>query len=108
MRTNKHIQKCISVLLIIILMQKAGAGLYLHNWLHSQKNIPSSSGAPVIGQNTIACSCIDDFYVPFAETPEQLVQAPYTIKIEFVASLISFIPSSSKFFHSLRGPPLKA
>jgi hypothetical protein len=89
-------------------MQKAGMGLYLHNRLHTQKNIPSSSDTPAIGQNAIGCTCIDDFYLPFVEAPEQLVKTPCTIRIEFVASLISFIPSSSKFFHSLRGPPLKA
>ena len=88
-------------------MLKAGGGLYLHNWLHSQKNIPASSNTPAIGQNAIACSCIDDFYIPFDETPEQPVQTPSTIKIEFVTSLTSLIPSS-KFFHSLRGPPQKA
>ena len=83
-------------------------GLYLHNWLHTQKNIPFLSDTPVFGQNTIACSCIDDFYIPFHETPEHVVQTQGAIKTEFVVSLISLVPSSWNFFHSLRGPPLKA
>ena len=89
-------------------MQKAGGGLYLHNWLHSQKSIPASSGTPAIGHNTLGCTCIDDFYTPFTETPGQVHQKTGPIKIEFVPSVRSLIPSSSKSFHLLRGPPLKA
>jgi hypothetical protein len=108
MKTNRHIAKCLSVLFIIILMLKAGGGLYLHYWLHSQKSATASSGTTAISQNPLTCTCIDDFNIPFTETPGQVVQKPGSIKIEFVASLASLIPSFSKFFHSLRGPPLKA
>jgi len=93
-------------------MLKAGGGLYLHNWLHAQNKVhtfsSSSSDILAMGQDNIACTCIDDFYIPFIAVPEQILQAPGRIKDEFVVSLISLIPSSSKSFHLLRGPPLNA
>lgn len=108
MRGNGYIGKCISTFLILTFLLKAGGVLVLHDWLHAQSNVSRSTDIPGVGQKGITCTCIDDFYVPFTETPEQVVQIPDPIRIEFVASLTSSIPSFSKFFHSLRGPPLKA
>jgi hypothetical protein len=90
------------------MVQKTAGGLYLHNWLHSQNSIPFSADKPAIGQNILSCSCINDFYLPFAEAPEQLVQNPCAVKNEFIVSLKSLVPSCSKFFHSLRGPPTQS
>lgn len=108
MRNNKRIAKCITALLVLVFMLKAGGGLYLHNWLHAQNKVHVTSDIPAVGQNTVACTCIDDFLIPFIETPEQIIQARGTIENEFVPSLISLIPSSSKLFYLLRGPPMKA
>ena len=110
MRANRRIAKCITALLVLVFILKAGGGLYLHNWFHAQNKVHTSSLSDTlaVGQITVACTCIDDFYIPFIAEPEQIVQAPCTIKNEFVASLISVIPSSSKSFHLLRGPPFNA
>ena len=86
-------------------MQKTGGGLYLHNWLHAPNGRLANSGLPAIGQDALSCTCLDDFYIPFSETPEQVVQIPATIQIEFVTVPILSIPFAQKFFHSLRGPP---
>jgi hypothetical protein len=89
-------------------MQKAGGGLYLHNFLHFQKIDPTEEAATSFKHTISSCSCIDDFYVAFTETPEQPVQTPYRINVEFVTPFSSLIPFSTKFFYSLRGPPREA
>jgi hypothetical protein len=110
MGANRRIAKCITALLVLVFMLKAGGGLYLHNWLHAQNKEHTSLSSDIlaVGQSTVACTCIDDFYIPFIAAPEQIIQAPERTKTEFVASLISLIPASSKSFHLLRGPPLNA
>src|SRR5258706_8799189 len=107
MRSNRYITKGISVLLIVILMQKTCGGLYLHNWLHSQNN-PSKSSAshlPDIATDPGKCACIDDFYLPFTETPEQFIQPIPVIETGFVSVFKFSIPFEVKIFLSLRGPP---
>jgi hypothetical protein len=105
MNFKRQIAKCSSVLLIVILMLKVGGGLYLHNWLHAQNAASASSGLPALGNATSHCTCIDDFYIPFTEAPEQIVQAPAAIRTAFIAPPKFLIPFFPKFFHSLRGPP---
>src|SRR5258705_13645897 len=107
MRSNRYITKGLSVLLIIVLVQKTIGGLYLHNWLHAQNNSSGSlaSHSPAIIAHTGNCTCIDDFYIPFTETPQQFIQPIPVIETGFVAVLQFSIPFTVKFFHSLRGPP---
>jgi hypothetical protein len=89
-------------------MQKTGGGLYLHNWLHAQNNRSVNADRPNIGQDSVNCTCLDDFNIPFSESPEAIIQIPATKQIEFVAAAIPSIPIAPHYFHSLRGPPLKA
>ena len=84
---------------------KAGGGLYLHNRSHFQNKRSTSSDQATVELTNPACSCIDDFNLPFAETPEQIVQVPLVQKPGFVVPLTTFIPFSATFFSSLRGPP---
>jgi hypothetical protein len=106
MKYNRYISKCISLFLIVLLMQKAGGGLFLHDWLHAQNKTNASHQLPAVAEGVANCTCIDDFYVPFAETAGQIIQPVPEIKTEFVAVPDLPIPFSSKFFHSLRGPPV--
>jgi hypothetical protein len=97
----------ISVLLVLVLLQKTVGGLYLHNWLHTsaaktEKHIP---GSPEITATSKDCSCIDDFYVPFIESAEQLVASVPPATIVCLSPLKTAIPYRGKDFHSLRGPP---
>ncbi|HMJ46652.1 MAG TPA: hypothetical protein VK498_04950 [Ferruginibacter sp.] len=108
MRANRNIRKGISMLLILVFMQKAGGGLFLHNFLHFQKIEPVSDVTTSLKHTISSCSCIEDFYVPFTETPQQTVHSPCRIHFEFVTPHSALIPFSAKFFHSLRGPPREA
>ena len=107
MRSNRYITKGISILLIVILLQKTSGGLYLHNWLHSQPNTSrnTASDLPVIIPDPGTCTCIEDFYIPFTETAEQVIQPIPVVETGFVAVLQFSFPFELKFFHSLRGPP---
>ncbi|NOT52107.1 MAG: hypothetical protein HOP10_12615 [Chitinophagaceae bacterium] len=105
MRCNRYISKSISLLLIVLIMQKTGGSLFLHNWTHTQNNTCGSHGLPAIAEELISCACIDDFYTPFVESPEQLIQLLPAIKIAFITVGDLPIPFSSRVFHSLRGPP---
>ena len=104
MRSNRPTLKSLAIVLLLVFCQKAGGGLYLHNWLHSNtcKQSTHTAGEVVSGYN---CSCIDDFSMPFADNPEKVYQLVSSMEIEFVPSYQSIVPSSSLFFQSLRAPP---
>jgi len=104
MRSNRLTVKSLAIILLLVFCQKAGGGLYLHNWLHASacKQFAHTAGEVVSGYN---CSCIDDFSMPFADNPEKVYQPVSSMEIEFVLSRQSFVPFSAKFFHSLRAPP---
>ena len=105
MRYKRSILQLVSILLIILLTQKMIGGLYLHNWLHSSR---SSSHHPpqekIISQYN--CSCIDDFNIPFSEPAVVLLEAPPAAHFVFFTATEISLPVVSKFFHSLRGPPV--
>ncbi len=105
MRANRYIIKGISILLIVLLMQKTGGGLYLHNWLHAKNTRTASSDHVIIKQESTSCSCIDEFYLPFAEAPQTLTSAVVVPKTGFFAAITASIPTVSKTFQSLRAPP---
>jgi hypothetical protein len=104
MRSNRLTVKSFAIILLLLFCQKVGGGLYLHNWLHANacKETSQSTGSTVTGYN---CSCIDDFSMPFADNPETIYQRVPLIETEFLHPGISFVPFSSRLFHSLRAPP---
>jgi hypothetical protein len=105
MKVKQYISKCFSLFLIILLLQKSGGGLVLHEWLHIQNNPCVSHEHPEVVASVPNCNCIDDYYMPFAEPPATIVQPVLPSKKEFVAIPQLPIPFSLTFFHSLRGPP---
>jgi hypothetical protein len=105
MRGKQYISKCISILLLVVLLQKAGGGLVLHDWLHVQSTCTSHDD-PVVTETAINCSCIDDFYMPFTGAPETFIEPLVTIPAEFAAIPPIAIPYSLPAYHSLRGPPV--
>ncbi|MGC4035180.1 MAG: hypothetical protein QM764_04400 [Chitinophagaceae bacterium] len=104
MRLRQPIIKALSVIMILVMMQKIAGGLYLHNWLHIPKNVATVAHSDkIIGQYN--CSCIDDFYVPFTEAQTFSVQTPFTIQENYFVNAVNQLPVVGKHFHSLRGPP---
>jgi len=89
-------------------MQKTGGSLFLHEWLHVQNKNCSSHEFPAYSLISVGCSCIDDFYTPFAETPDPVIQPTIGLKTAFFAIPDLSIPFSPEIFHSLRGPPASA
>ncbi len=105
MRPNRYIIKGISILLIVLLMQRTGGGLYLHNWLHAKNTRSASSDQVILKQEGASCSCIDEFYLPFAEAPQTLTSAIVVPKTGVFVAITVSIPTVSKAFQSLRAPP---
>ncbi|HSU29235.1 MAG TPA: hypothetical protein VLJ68_12700 [Chitinophagaceae bacterium] len=107
MRPNKKISNCISLLLILLLFQKMGAGLCFHNVFHIQNKVPFSNHLQVGVHSVNNCNCIDDFCAPF-QASEPPLQQSLSLQIELVSLFHSSFSLFPHLFHSLRGPPLKA
>ena len=106
MRPNQFITKSIAFICLLVLSQKMGAGLYLHNLFHNKYFTQSSSAFPDTHKIFYACNCIDDFTMPFTETNS--VELPgiavaYFDHVSFFKEPVSF---SFHFFNSLRAPPV--
>jgi len=106
MKPNRFIQKSFAIILLLLLIQKTGVELYLHNWFHASNYKQSVPNAP--GNNVVSysCNCFDDFSMPFTESVEPLAQPIFSTEVEFVAAVKFSIPFSSIFYYSLRGPPV--
>jgi hypothetical protein len=106
MTGNRIITKLTTLVLILVFSQKMGMGLHLHNWLHSSTQHPASSSKPISDQEIqFACSCINDFNLPFAETTVPELQAPVIIVHKPHTEPVYSFPAVYKHFRSLRAPP---
>lgn len=98
------VHRIIALLLLFVFMQKTGAGLFLHNMLHAsseERALPDEDKTGV----SYACSCIDDFLVPFEEAKEPAIVHPLIVHPPSVAFYVA--TTSHKVDESLylRGPP---
>jgi hypothetical protein len=108
MTGNRIITKLTTLLLILVFSQKMGMSLYLHNWLHATKQ-HSATSSPLSGQEIqFACGCIDHFNLPLTETTVPELQVPVTTVHHAFAEPVFSVPAVSKYFHSLRAPPVAA
>ena len=100
------IKKLISILLLLVLIQKMGGGLYFHNYFHAIGNIELSDKAQVNASHVnYSCNCIDDFYLPFTEpAAEPILFHPVSYR-SFNSTYIQPHSVSERFFNSLRAPP---
>jgi len=104
MKRPSLILRLAAFLLLAVFSQKMGGGLLVHNLLHTQS---AKSSQPDEKNKDInyACSCVDDFLMPFVEVaePEFTPQSEAPIaQYAFHSSQVYFYP---KFHFSLRGPP---
>ncbi|HLX91823.1 MAG TPA: hypothetical protein VKR32_09080 [Puia sp.] len=101
--------KVISIFLLLSFTQKLGVGLYLHNWLHDNRNYSKGNKTgPGVDQIQINCACIEDALMPLDPSPSTIeIKAPE--KYFFSFSNFYHFPTSTvaKLFYGLRGPPAK-
>ena len=106
MTGNRIITKLTTLVLILVFSQKMGMSLYLHNWLHASQQHTSPS-KPVSDQEIqFACSCINDFNLPFTETIVPELQAPVIIVYKPHTEPVYSFPAVTRYFRSLRAPPV--
>lgn len=107
MKGRSIIFRFATFLLLLIFSQKVGAGLFLHDLLHTAN---ANSKNPLQEKENgkdiaYACNCIDDFLTPFIETDEPVVFADVLLHVTPVNFFKEDIFFTSRIFSSLRGPP---
>jgi hypothetical protein len=108
MTGNRIITKLTALLLMLVFSQKMGMSLYLHNWLHAAKQ-HSATPTPFSGQEIqFACGCIDHFSLPLTETAVPELRVPVTMVHHSFAEPVFSVQAVSRYFHSLRAPPVVA
>lgn len=95
----------ISILMLVLLLQKSAGGLLLHDWLHIQKESVSYNSETSVTETPATCTCIDDFCLPFTETATHITEPLPLIHNSFVEARVSFVTVSPLSLPSLRGPP---
>ena len=106
MRARSFILRCTAFFLLLAFSQKSGAGLLLHNLLHTSqvsKEVPSKQADNK--ELNFACNCIDDFLMPFAEPNEPVIAAVIEKHETPVTYFTETIPFRKSVLASLRGPP---
>ena len=96
------------MLLLLVFLQQTAGGLFIHNLLHDKIRKEQSPA----GQNekakeiNFACSCVDNFLMPFADAEEP----PTLQNLKAHISPVDFFTERTYFtsliFSSLRGPPV--
>ncbi len=102
--------RIVSVLLILVFVQKLGGEMWLHNWLHeanrSHSVASAGKGKPVIQKHQLICNCYEDVMMPLIESDvvhyDQFT--PYLTAV-ILTHYTAFL-SGDKKFSSLRGPPV--
>jgi hypothetical protein len=93
-------------LLLLVFSQKSGAGLLLHNVLHTTQAANDASGKPADSKEiSFSCNCIDDFLMPFAEPDEPVIAIAVSTHETPVVFFDEAIPFHKSVLTSLRGPP---
>ncbi len=105
MRLRPVILQCTAVFLMMVFAQKSGAGLFLHNFLHTgslNEDAPDTDDTKSVNY---ACTCVDDFLMPFDETADPIFSHPYSNIVITTSFFIEDIPFCISVFSPLRGPP---
>jgi hypothetical protein len=100
-------KKILAIFLIAVFAQKLSIGLYLHNWLHKNKNhFISDHRCPAIDPLQVKCTCIADVLMPLIASENIDELSTEKIYSSTPAShYCSFIIPVAKTFNALRGPP---
>jgi hypothetical protein len=101
--------RIVSLLLILVFLQKLGGELWVHDWLHvkqeSRSLVLAEKGKLVVQNHRIICNCLEDAMMPMVQADSILFE-PGSIALTdvFLTHYTSFL-SINKEFSSLRGPP---
>jgi hypothetical protein len=93
--------------MLLVFSQKAGAGLFLHNLLHTtERSANMPLGHAEFPGVSFTCNCADDFLVPFTAGEEIIYDAPI-----FIASKPMLVDKETEsvlpsLLSKLRGPPV--
>jgi hypothetical protein len=109
MKARRLILQCASFLLLLVFSQKMGAGLFLHNLLHSQDEAQPFQSPKQNDANSksisFACNCIDDFLIPFQGAEEIILPQPLLTHIESPVYFDAGVVPGPSVTADLRGPP---
>ena len=108
MRVSSNTRFGITFLLLLVFFQQIGGGLFIHNLLHDQVR---DEQTPVKQNETtkeinFACSCVDNFLMPFVEADEPPALQNLNAYIKPVDSFTERVYFTSLIVSSLRGPPV--
>jgi hypothetical protein len=104
MKRPSFILRLAAFFLLAVFSQKMGGGLLVHNLLHTQTSIPSQKDDKSKEIN-YACSCLDDFLMPFDETEELHFSPPVSAPLASYTILPTQVYTYRNFHFSRRGPP---
>jgi hypothetical protein len=90
----------------LIFSLKSGAGLFLHNFLHSGNPVHEAPLTDDTKTLNYGCTCIDDFLMPFDETSDPVFFHPGFHITNPTSVFSDDIPFCISFYSSLRGPPV--
>jgi hypothetical protein len=105
MKSRSFILRCAAFLLMLVFSQKAGTSLLLHNLFHTSQSAENPDKKNGSTEVSYACSCIDDFLIPFLG--EEVISLPpvETVYPSTPDHAAVSIPQRTAYFTSLRGPP---
>jgi hypothetical protein len=104
MKGHSLILRLAAFLLLALFSQKMGGGLLVHN-LHHNQTSKTSQQDEKNKDISYACSCADDFLMPFDEATEPELSAQAEAPIAQYAFYSSEVYSYRTFHFSRRGPP---
>ena len=106
MNPDKLITKFVAFLFLLMLGQKVGVGLFLHNLLHASEYKESAATGSDDKAISYACNCIEDFSMPIVEEKSIVLSAINIYPDVFVSIYHQFVPTAFFLFSSLRAPPV--
>jgi len=109
MIASSNTRRGITFLLLLVFFQQIGAGLFIHTLLHDKVPVgqtPFKQNESAKGIN-YACTCVDDFLMPFDDTVEPTCFQGASKPVIPVTFFDKHIPFHTPVFSSLRGPPVK-
>jgi hypothetical protein len=105
MKFRPLILKFAAIFMLLVFLQKTGAGLFVHNLFHQQGTAPTEKQNEQSTELSYACSCMDDFLLPFEPASAIAYAAPFIQYQSFTTTFAAQLIITAVPYSSLRGPP---